>query len=179
MHANGATAGTSPGEDAAAGLVALYGLWAEAPEDVGVAHWRWIGNGGGYSKHARTRIFGSDGIELPKACAPCKEPIYRVQAGQSVQFELSYENQGKSPQTIKIGYYLSTDDLITTADSRLGSRTQTFSRNTVVTSRKTLTIPSTLTRGRTYWLGAIADYPNVLRERYEDNNAASTGIVVE
>lgn len=179
IHANGATALAYPGEDASAGMVALYGLWTAGPEDVAVTHWRWTGSSGGYSTHGRTRIFDSAGIELAKVCASCAEPVYQVSKGQTLQLELSYENLGKSTQTVAVGYYLSTNNLITTVDTFLASASLTLSRDTVLTWSKTLTIPSWLTSGTTYWLGAIVDYTGAIAELDESNNATYVGIYVK
>lgn len=179
IHANGSTARAYPGEDASTGLVAAYGLWSGAAEDVGVVHWRWTGSSGEYSTHSRTRIFNSSGVELPKVPTSSVEPVYRVSKGQTVQLELSYESLGKSSKTVAVGYYLSTNDTITTADWLLGSTSLTFNRNTVLTWKKTLTIPSNLTSGQTYWLGAIVDYTNALVEGDENNNATYIGIRVQ
>jgi hypothetical protein len=179
IHANGAQTFAYVGEDASAGLVALYGLWSTGRDDLGVAHWRRVGNSGEYSTHARTRIFSSAGIELPKVCAACAEPVYRVDRGQTVRFELNYENLGKKPKTVTVGYYVSTDNRITTADIFLGAASLKLVRDTVFTALATLTIPGNLTRGRSYWLGAIVDHRNAVRERYENNNATYTGIFVQ
>ena len=178
IHANGTTATAYLGEDASQGVVVLYGLWTAGPEDLGVTHWRWIGSSGGYSTHARTRILSSAGVELAKVCASCAEPVYRVSKGQVVQLELNYENLGKNSQTRNVGYYVSTNDTISTTDTFLGSTSMTLSRDTVLTFRRTLTVPTTLTSGVNYWLGAIIDYNGALGELYENNNATYVGIRV-
>lgn len=39
------------------------------------------------------------------------EPVYRVNKGQTIKVELTYENLGKtSPLTAKVDFYLSTND---------------------------------------------------------------------
>src|SRR5882762_7709736 len=43
LSTNGSIARGYVGEDASAGMVALYGLWPNGPEDVAVVHWRWDG----------------------------------------------------------------------------------------------------------------------------------------
>jgi hypothetical protein len=182
IHTNGSTARAYPGEDASAGVVALYGVWSSGPEDVGVVHWRWTGSSGGYSTHCRTRIFNSSGVLLPLfSGVSCwgAEPIYRVSKGQTVQLELSYESLGKSSKTVAVGYYLSTDSTINTADRFLSSTSITFSRNTVLTWKKTLTIPTNLASNTTYYLGAVVDYTGALSELSETNNATYIGIRVQ
>jgi hypothetical protein len=180
IHANCGIATAYPGEDTSAGLIATYGLWAGAPQDLGAAHWRHTGSSGEYSTHARTRIFNSAGVELAKVCAGCAEPVYRVNKGQIVQLELTYENMGRtSPLTSPVGYYVSTNDCISTGDTFLGSTSMTLGRDTAFTWRRTLTIPNTLTSGQNYWLGAIIDYTGATAEGYESNNATYVGIRVQ
>ena len=178
IHANGPTARAYHGEDAASGLVSIYGLRSTALQDLAVTHWRWTGSAGGYSTHARTRIFNCAGVELPKV-AGMKEPLYRVNKGQCVQLELTYENMGRtSPLSSRVGYYLSTDALITTADTLLASISLSLPRDRVYTYRKALTIPKLLSSGKNYWLGAVIDSAGTISERYEWNNATYAGIRV-
>jgi hypothetical protein len=184
IHTNGSTARAYPGEDAVAGMVRLYGTRSSAPEDLGVVHWRWTGSNNGYSTHTRTRIFSSSGVELSRFCssapgARCVEPVYKVSKGQEVQLELSYESLGKSSMTVAVGYYLSTDNLITPADRFLSSSSMFLSTGTVRTAKKILTIPTDLTSGQTYYLGAVVDYTRAISEANEDNNATYIGIRVQ
>lgn len=176
IHANGGTATAYHGEDAAAGMVAVYGLWAAGPQDLGVVHWRWVGSSGQYSTHNRTRIFNCSGTELPKV-AGTAEPVYRVSKGQCVRLELSYENMGRtSPLSPTVGYYLSSNDSITTADTFLGSNVPSLGRGQVLTTPTTLTVPSSLVSGSNYWLGAIIDRTNAISEKSEANNASYIGL---
>lgn len=178
IHANGTTATAYPGEDASAGMVAVYGLWASGPQDVGVAHWRRVGASGEYSTHDRTRILDTAGIELVRVPGTA-ERTYYVNKGQTVLLEMSSENIGRtSPLTVAVGYYLSTNDTISTVDTFLASSSQTLSRDQVLTTTRSLVIPSTLTSGATYWLGAIIDYNGAVAEGFENNNATYTAIRV-
>ena len=176
IHANGTTATAYPGEDAMAGSCAVYGLDAALVQDLGAAHWRWTGASGAYSAHDRTRLFNTSLVELPKV-AGTLEPVYRVSKGQAVRLEMSFENMGASTQTVKVGYYLSTNDLISTADTFLGEQTITVSRDSVLTTNgSTVTVPTWTTSGVNYWIGAIIDYNGAVPEIYESNNATYTGI---
>lgn len=179
IHANGATATAYSGEDANNGLVAVYGLWTGGPEDLGVVHWKHTGSSGEYSTHGRTRILDTSNIELAKV-AGTAEPVYRVNKGQTVKLELTYENLGKtSPLTAKVGYYLSSNDTISVADRFLGEGTVTLYRGFPDTTFNTfLVVPSDLVSGQTYWVGAIIDYNNAYSERSETNNATYIGIRV-
>jgi hypothetical protein len=179
IHANGASAIAYSGEDADSGLVAVYGPWVNSPEDVAIAHWRYIGSSGGYSTHARTRILNTSGVELTKVCAGCAEPVYNVSKGQQVQVEFTYENMGKtSPISANIGFYLSTNDTITTVDSLLGSTSASLARDTPFTFSSTITIPTWTTSGQTYWIGGMIDHTGLIAEGNESNNASYIGIKV-
>jgi hypothetical protein len=179
IHANGSTATAYPGEDAVAGSVVVYGLDAANVQDLGIAHWRYTGMSGEYSTHGRTRLFNTLNAELAKVSAAA-EPTYKVNKGQWVKLEMTYENMGKtSPLTVKVGYYLSTNNLITTADTFLGEGTVTLSRGVPsTTNNTTLVIPSSLTSGQTYYLGALIDYTHLVSEVYESNNATYLAIRV-
>jgi hypothetical protein len=176
IHANSTTATAYPGEDAMAGSCAVYGLDAALVQDLGVAHWRRTGASGAYSAHDRTRLFNTSLVELAKV-AGTAEPVYRVGKGQAVRLEMTFENMGASTQTVKVGYYLSTNDFISTADTYLGEQTITVSRDAPLTmSGSTVTIPTWTTSGVNYWVGAIIDYNGAVPEIYESNNATYTGI---
>lgn len=153
------------GEDTAGGLVALYPPSPiTAKEDVSVSHWRYgqaraVGDGTFYSVHYRTRIFNTAGAEMLKVCSYtkpdsdgspitlCPEPIYKVNNGQSVKLELSYENAGKTatlPATVR--YYLSTDSTISPTDTLLKTTALSFLRNNSPSTFSTaLVIPNTAT----------------------------------
>jgi hypothetical protein len=143
-----------------------------------MVHWRRTGASGEYSTHDRTRILSASGIELARV-AGTAERTYYVNKGQTVLLETSSENMGRtSPLTLAVGYYLSTNDTISTVDTFLASSSHTLSRDTVLTTTRSLVVPSTLVSGATYWLGAIIDYTGVVAEGYENNNATYTAIRV-
>ncbi|MGD9850875.1 MAG: CARDB domain-containing protein [Nitrospirales bacterium] len=175
MHANGSTAYAYPGEDASHGAVNLYGNDG-VTNDVAIAHWRWTGFSGEYSTHARTRVFNSSGSLLP-SFNDAGEPRYRVNKGQQVRLEMSYENLGSGCKSTPVKYYISTNDLITTWDRHIGTGNVSVCRNTVyTTSNTTLTIPNDLTSGANYHLGAIIDPDNAIAESNETNNSSYVGI---
>jgi hypothetical protein len=176
IHSNGSLANAYPGEDAMAGSVAVYGLAAGLIQDLGVSHWRWTGSSGEYSTHARTRLFTTGNVELPKV-AGTDEPEYRVDAGQQVKLEMTYENMGATTQTSKVGFYLSTNDIISTGDTFLGEGQVTIGRDAPNTTNNSfLWIPSNLVSGQTYYLGAMIDYLDLVDEIYESNNATYLAI---
>lgn len=168
-----------PGEDASDGAVFLYGLYTDDYEDVGVTHWKYLGRDGtGYSTHTRTVVKNSSGATLAIHAGTEDDPCYEVTSGQTVKVEFTLENSGKHTQSPLVGYYLSSNNNITTGDTLLATRTPTIGRNSVYTTDQTLTLPS-LTRGQTYYLGIIMDKDNTLNEVREGNNATYVGIYVK
>ncbi|MBN1959972.1 MAG: hypothetical protein JW841_03430 [Deltaproteobacteria bacterium] len=179
IHANGSTARAYLGEDAADGATYLYGARSGAWEDVGVVHWKYAGASGEYSDHEKTKIYNSAGGNLA-TCTVNNETGYRVNPGQVVRTQFTYENMGKSTQSgIDVGYYISTNDYITTLDQRIGGSSFTLSRDNVYTTTKTLTIPSTLNHGQNYWVGVIIDENDNISEAVEWNNATYIPICVQ
>jgi hypothetical protein len=175
MHTNGSTAYAYPGEDASHGAVDLYGNDGTT-KDVAIAHWRWTGFSGEYSTHARTRVFNESG-SLLSSFNDGGEPRYRVNKGQKVRLEMTYENLGAGCITTPVKYYISTNDLITTWDRHIGTGNVSVCRNTVYTTNNTvLTIPSDLTSGANYHIGAIIDPDNAIAEVNETNNSSYVGI---
>jgi hypothetical protein len=170
IHANGWTARSYLGEDAANGLVYLYGTTGSSAEDVGITHFKRTGSSGQYSAHGKTVLRTSGGGNLPSFTSG-GETVYRVSRGQTIRLELSYENNGKTTRTEDIGFYVSTNPLITTSDRLVGTTSMTLSRNSVYTTWRYVTIPSNLTRGANYWVGAIIDRNGSLGEMTEANNA--------
>lgn len=177
IHCNGSTAAAYPGECAVDASMDIYGTVAGNFEDVAVAHWRHTGASGAYSTHDRTRLFTSGGVELSNVGGD--EPVYLVERGQTVRLEMSYENLGKSFQTVAVEYVVSTNDTITTSDTSLAIGTVSIGVGTVATTSNTyLTIPNSLNGGQDYWLGAIIDHDNQLAEQSGSNNATYLGIRV-
>ncbi len=168
---NGPRAYAYLGEDAAHGLVSLYthrdGI---AIENVSVNLFKWIGVDGEYSVHDKCTMTDG-GVELTYTDYSGQRR-YNVNKGQRVRVWFTYENSGETTQTVKIGYYISTDSSIGTNDRLIDTRTFTQKCNNVDTRYVTLTIPADLVSGTTYWLGAIADYDRSITE-VEEQNAAS------
>ena len=171
VHVNGSTARTYAGVDAGDGTAFLYGTRSGSWEDVGVVHWKYAGTSGEYSRHTKTKFYGSAGNELPNTIVG-GESGYWVTPGQVIRAEFTYENSGKSSQNVKIGYYISTNDSITTLDRRIAGVAQYgLNRNAIVTTTVELTIPSDLIADENYWLGVIVDEDDSITEDVEWNNA--------
>ncbi|MEZ9200210.1 PKD domain-containing protein [Shewanella sp. 10N.286.54.B9] len=164
------------GEDAVNGLISLYG--GSNREDLSVAAWRHIGSSGEYSTHGRTRLFNSNGTELnsSNASTSCTgsycELRYNVDLGQTVQYEMTLENNGRNSQSVALGYYISTNATITNTDTLIRTDNVTVTRNTPDTVIKTITIPSNLTPNTDYYLGVLIDSNDTVSEWTEQNNTS-------
>src|SRR5690606_35054881 len=146
------------GEDASHGVVQMYGTESGSAQDVGVSHWKWAGRSGEYSVHGRCAVRGAwvstvDG-----------EPVYNVNRGQSYDFEVTFENNGRSSQTPLAWFVLSTNDFVATSDDLLETRQPSMSRNTPYETTQRLVIPSSLTSGGYYWVGVLVDPNGTLSE---------------
>jgi hypothetical protein len=198
LHANDGKIRAYVGEDAGNGEVYLYGKTGNIlKDDLSVSHWKFWKAGGTdneYSQHILTKMYylndnlvsgdwaeeiGVDGLGVR---------LYRVKKGNSYKVQFTYENNGYNTMNdFKVGFYISTNDKITTWDYRFATRTMTLSRDRPYTRKYTLTIPSEmvlltqtvpLTVGQIYWLGVIVDYPDNIWEVAEDNNAAHIPITI-
>lgn len=185
IHVNGSTARAYAGEDLADGLVDLYGSTSGSWEDVGVVQWRYSGASGEYSDHKKGVIRDLAGNVLPTYTVvdpgTTRETAYRVSRGDTVKVEFTYENNGKNTQSnVQVGFYISTNDTISTADQRIGGRTLSLGRAKVYSpDHHTVTIPNNLSVNTTYWLGAIVDENNNISEAVEWNNATYIPIRVQ
>ncbi len=161
------------GEDAADGLISIYGTRSgESIEDLSAAHFKWVGSSGGYSDHFRTFVYSTTGQELTFS-AYTGMRRYNVNKGQQVQVEFTYENSGETAQSgVAIGFYISSNDLVTTADRLIGTQSFNLSRGDVTTRTDTVTIPADLNSDQTYYLGVIVDRTNETAEVDENNNRA-------
>jgi hypothetical protein len=77
---------------------------------------------------------------------------------------------GTGSTPFKVGLYLSKDKIVTTSDIFLGSRSvSSLAAGAVSQAATQVRIPADLPLG-TYFIGAIADYTNVITETNELNN---------
>lgn len=173
LDTSGSTVNAYVGEDTGNALVFLYGLWSAGPLELGVAHWRYTGFSGEYSTHGRTRMFNSAGALLSKTMVAA-EPRYNVTRGSTVKVEFTYENMGRATvSSIPVRFYISTDDVITTADRQIGSTTiGSLARDWVSTLKHSVAIPSNLSANTSYWLGVIVNPTSSITETYRDNNTS-------
>ena len=100
--------------------------------------------------------------------------------GQSISVQWKVKNQGingADPHYSRL--YFSTDRTITTSDIAFGdcNHSSGIATGLTINCSGNLIVPTTLTP-RTYYLGAIADYKNVVAESSENNNAtAASGTI--
>lgn len=177
IHVNGSTARAYIGEDAADGATFIYGNrggW----QDLAVVHWKYSGASGEYSDHTKTVIYNAKGGILPTVNVD-GETGFRVNRGDWVQVEFTFENNGSNTQTADVGYFLSTNDYISTWDRRITGSSLTLSRDNVFTSSKWFRIPTDITAGRNYWIGAVIDENNSVSEAVEQNNATYIPVFVQ
>ncbi len=90
-------------------------------------------------------------------------------------FSDTIKNQGGAPSGgFNVDYYLSTNTIISTADSYLGSRRVTsLAAAATSTASSSFAVPGTLTVGGTYYLGALIDTGNEVTELFESNNTSN------
>ncbi|MFK8029835.1 MAG: hypothetical protein AB8G18_06315 [Gammaproteobacteria bacterium] len=170
IHANNLTARSYLGEDAANGLVYLYGTKSNAGQDIAVTHYKRTGASGEYSSHGKTRLTTSGGGNL-STLTISGETGYRVNKGQTIRAEFTYENNGRTTQNQDVRFVVSTNKYITTYDTTLKTTTKSVGRNTVYTTTDSITIPANLNSGQNYWIGVIFDANGTLAETTEANNA--------
>jgi hypothetical protein len=103
-------------------------------------------------------------------CDRVNSPTFGSTGGQ-VTTEFTFMNLGTANSgNFNIGFYLSSDKTITTADKLIGTNfNASVSAGGVVTGSRTLTIPSNLAPGY-YWLGVLLDKDEAVSELSESNN---------
>jgi len=79
--------------------------------------------------------------------------------------------------SFSVGLYLSTDNIITTSDIKIGSRpSPTLAVKGVSQVSTTVSLPPSLSPG-TYYVGACADDPDLISESSETNNCKAGGTI--
>jgi hypothetical protein len=172
IHTNGTVSDAYIGEDAGNATVFLYGLWASGPLDVAAEHWKYLGTSGEYSTHTKTILTNSAGGALSTLNVN-GEVGYYVRRGQIIRAQFTFENNGRATvSNLGIRFYVSTNDIISTADRLILSLVgASLARNWVSTWTYSMTIPSNLALNTTYWLGPYVDPTNAVPETDHSNNA--------
>jgi hypothetical protein len=183
IHVYGNTATAYLGEDASLGVVRLYGSTIVPREDVSVVHWRRTGVQGEYSTHGPTRILDANGMELEMDDeldpANIEPGAYLVDAGQQIQVEFSFENNGSTDQVhVPVYYILSRDKLLNFGDIRLAEAHPTLLRNDVYTRTQTIHLPGGLNSRDRYRILAVVDPWSTITDIYNDNNITYSRAIV-
>ena len=171
INTNGSNYTVRVGEDATSGLRSLYGSTTGAYEDLEVSHWMYDGVSGEYSTHKRTRLYDSAGTVLTNT-GTALVPVYSVTKGSKVKLEATFENNGALAHSGSYKVYLSLDSTITSSDTELLLSTFSLGPDTPYTNTASVTIPSTLSSGTTYYLGISLDTYGAITEVDEANNYA-------
>lgn len=172
IHLNGNTARSYLGEDASDGLVDQYGLYSGGTnEDLSASMFEYSGSSGEYSTHNLCDVYYTWG-GIVGSSSYSGQRRYNVNKGSTYKFEFTYENNGETTKSFRSGYYLSTNSTISTGDRFLGYTNFTLSRDNVYTYQRSITIPSDLSSGTTYYLGVIVDDNYAVSEVDGINNAA-------
>lgn len=130
----------------------------------------------GIRNHTATAVLNVTSIDL--AMTAVSGPV-TARPGTTINISNTVRNQGiANAGLFVVAFYLSTDAAITTADYYLGSRTLTSLAGGASSSANTsVIVPAAMTLG-TYYIGAIADFSNVVMEANENNNALAGNTVV-
>lgn len=185
MHVNGSIARSYLGEDGAEGTVALYGTTGTFSEDLSVSSFTKVGVKGEYSVHGFNLIKNAAGaaLSLVPGTGVTKEgrtePRYIVSKGQTIKFDYTAENNGKSTHTPNVAFYLSNNSLITTKDILLGTTSFAVGRNSPTVKTASLVIPTNLASGSDYYIGVIIDYDDKIEENVSSNNATYLPIRIQ
>ena len=172
---NGTTSYYGPGEDLSDGLIDRWGKRSsnDAYRDVGLAVHRYDGSDGTYSSHSFGVLRDASGSVLPTSGSFEGQPAYEVVAGETVQMELTVENNGeKNTESFHTGFYLSSNSIISTSDTFLSEDTgYVMTRNVPYEVLEPVTIPIDTPPG-SYFLGAYANHDFQFGEVTYQNNVA-------
>lgn len=175
LHLNDGIVTAYPGEWGIERSAQIYGEKNGSYEDLGVAHWKRTGSYGQYSLHGRTLVSAANGPGV--VTVDWGDVVYEVEIGQSVRVETTLENFGKNSKEVRVGYYLSSNDHLSTQDRFLGSHVKTINPDVPTTLLSpALQIPADLEDETDYWIGAIVDDLKQVPELDEWNNRASIRI---
>ena len=179
LHVNGAVARVYAGVDAGSGVKFLYGPHPSGWVDLGVVHWKYLGASDEYSIHTKTKLYDDTTGSTLSAVAIEGEIGYRVELGQNIRAEFTFENSGSVTEVARVEYYISTNDIISTLDRSFFSESFYLPSHRSFTRIRTLPIPTDLTIGENYWLGVIVDSDDEIEEYVEWNNATYIPIRIE
>lgn len=179
---NGTTYTVRLGEDATAGLKAMYAS-SSGYEDLAVSHWMYsdadcYSYSAGwelktvcseYSDHMRTRMFGTTGAELAVSWWS-EEPVYWASKSTRIKVEVTVENNGSASQTSNLKMLLCSSKTVSSACTTLTTTSVTETPDSPNLRSQWITMPSTVKIGETWYIGAWIDSSSKLVESDEANN---------
>ena len=191
VNRNGNSTYYGPGEDGSNGAANLYGSDSDVL-DLGISAFKHIGsftqgNQIPYSDHGHVEVVGAT------SCTPSTDgntgEMYCARADQNTRIvpEFTVENNGSRTQDVEIKLYLSTNNIISTADTYLQTYTSTLGRDTPSTFQLPVNLPRGLQSNTRYWIGAIINNdlpagtlpPGTLTEELTlRNNAAAIELLI-
>jgi len=178
---NGTLTYYGPGEDLSDGLIDLHGKRSATDiyRDVGATDLRYEFADGAYSDHQFGVLRTTGGTTLPVVGSYEGQNIFEVVAGQTVSMEITFENNGeKNTENVHVGFYLSTNHIISSSDTLLGTDDgYVLTRNSPYEVTESVTIPVSTAPGD-YYLGAYVDHDNLVPEQTNSNNVAYYPITV-
>lgn len=147
---------------------AQYNLWSD---DRAAA--RGIYGGGGTERNLTVSNWKTQGGEVNDE--EPMEPVAdisrtAVPPGETITIEYTIENSGTQEENgVRLGFYLSTNKLITTADTLIDADYFSFPYHSVGTFTKELTIPESIPMGE-YYVGFLLDDLDQVPETDETDN---------
>ena len=157
------------------------------PKNLVAGRTYYIGAIADYSNRVGESNEGNNGRVLGSFIAPPpRKPDLVVTGGTARMIDsgtgrmyanVTVRNQGTGTAgSSYVGYYLSTNSTITTLDTRLSvDYTGSLASGRSEYDYQYFNLPKNLVAGRTYYIGAIADYSNRVGESNEGNNARLLG----
>lgn len=167
-------------EDPSRGVAFIHGTDNGSKPDLAVSPFKYNGTSGEYSTHRFAQVFNEAGTQSLdwNYDATRREWYVIVKRGTKYKFEFTYEHLGPGGTIdTKAGYYLSSNENITTSDWFLEDRNFSLGWNVPYTAWRTIRIPASAQTKRQY-LGVIIDYQNTTNERRGSNNRAFIAIEV-
>ena len=172
---NGVVTYYGPGEDLSDGLIDLHGKRSstDAYRDVGITVMRYDVADGEYSDHKFGALRKPSGYAFNVSGSYEGQDVYKVVAGDTVSMELTLENNGeKDTESPHIGFYLSTNSLISESDTLIATNNSyLLGRNSPYETTQSVTIPVATVPGN-YFLGAFIDHDKLINETTSANNVA-------
>lgn len=146
------------------GTLGYYKEWDPLPDDRQGARYLYGGDGTREIDIAAS-VFKRTGTSTSGTVT---SPATAIR-GSTVTFEYTLANQSTSAPSYEVAFYLSSNDYISTGDTRLGSTyVSGGSAGYLVTWSRAIAIPTWILPG-TYYLGVLVDPSNTLVESNESN----------